>query len=68
MPVIYDLEHVTTYRYRHPVKFGPHRGIFLPSVGYGGRVLNYSLQTNVPSKVRWMMDTLSNNVALIELP
>ena len=68
MPVIYDLEHVTTYRYRHPVKFGQHRGIFLPSVGYGGRVLNYSLQTNVPSKVRWMMDTLSNNVALIELP
>ncbi|MEM9503897.1 MAG: transglutaminase family protein [Cyanobacteria bacterium P01_E01_bin.43] len=68
MPVIYDLEHVTTYRYRHPVKFGQHRGIFLPSVGYGGRVLNYSLQTNVPSKVRWMTDTLSNNVALIELP
>ncbi|MEL6320582.1 MAG: transglutaminase family protein [Cyanobacteria bacterium J06626_14] len=67
MPVIYDLEHVTTYRYRNPVTFGEHRGIFLPSVGYGGRVLKYSLHTNLPSKIRWMMDTLSNNVALIEL-
>ena len=67
MTVIYDLEHVTTYRYHNPVTFGEHRGIFLPSTGYSGRVLSYSLQTNIPSDIRWMMDTLSNNVALIEL-
>ncbi|WP_013334521.1 transglutaminase family protein [Gloeothece verrucosa] len=66
MSVIYDLEHITTYRYRNPVTFGEHRAIFLPSANYGGRILNYSLSTNVPSKIRWMMDTLSNNVALIE--
>lgn len=67
MTVIYDLEHVTTYRYKAPVTFGEHRGIFLPSVGYGGRILSHSLETNVPSKVRWMMDTLSNNIAMIDL-
>ncbi|MGF1522269.1 MAG: transglutaminase domain-containing protein [Leptolyngbyaceae cyanobacterium] len=67
MAVIYDLEHVTTYRYRNPVEFGEHRGIFLPGVGYSGRILSHSLETNVPSGIRWMMDTLSNNVALIEL-
>jgi transglutaminase-like putative cysteine protease len=66
MSVIYDLEHITTYRYRKPVTFGEHRAIFLPSSGYMGRLLKYSLKTNLPSKVRWMMDTLSNNVALIE--
>lgn len=66
MSVIYTLEHVTTYRYRQPVTFGEHRAIFLPSLGYAGRVLKYSLTTNIPSKVRWMMDTLSNNVALLE--
>lgn len=66
MTVIYDLEHVTTYRYQNPVTLGEHRGIFLPGVGYGGRILNYSLETNIPSTIRWMMDTLSNNVALIE--
>lgn len=66
MSVIYDLEHTTTYRYRNPVTFGEHRAIFLPSPGYMGRILSYKLETNIPSKVRWMMDTLSNNVALIE--
>jgi len=66
MTVIYDLEHITTYSYANPVKFGEHRAIFLPSGGYGGRVLAYSIDTNIPSKIRWMMDTLSNNIALIE--
>lgn len=66
MSIIYDLEHITTYRYRNPVTFGEHRAIFLPSLGFGGRILNYSIDTNLPCKVRWMMDTLSNNVALLE--
>lgn len=66
MAVIYDLEHVTTYSYRNLVRFGEHRAIFLPGAGFVGRILNYTLETNIPSKVRWMMDTLSNNVALIE--
>jgi transglutaminase-like putative cysteine protease len=66
MTVIYDLEHITTYNYRNPVKFGEHRAIFLPGSGFVGRILNYALETNIPSKVRWMMDTLSNNVAFIE--
>jgi transglutaminase-like putative cysteine protease len=68
MSVIYDLEHITTYRYKKPVTFGPHTAIFLPSLGVAGRILSHSLETNLPSKVRWKMDTLSNNVALIEFP
>lgn len=67
MSVIYDLEHITTYRYAKPVTFGPHRAIFLPRGSYGGRLLSYSLETNLPSQVRWMMDTLSNNVAVIDI-
>ncbi|NEQ47053.1 MAG: transglutaminase family protein [Leptolyngbya sp. SIOISBB] len=66
MTVIYDLEHVTTYRYRQPVTFGTHRAIFLPSLGYSGRILHYSLETSLPAKVHWMMDTLSNNVAVLQ--
>lgn len=66
MSVIYDLEHVTTYRYQKPVTFGEHRAIFLPSTGFVGRILRYSINTNIAAKVRWMMDTLSNNVALLE--
>lgn len=66
MSVIYDLEHITTYRYTNLVTFGEHRAIFLPSGNHSGRILSYSLETNIPSKVRWIMDTLSNNVAFIE--
>jgi transglutaminase-like putative cysteine protease len=66
MSVIYDLEHITTYRYTKPVTFGEHRAIFLPRGSYGGRLLSYALETNIPSQVRWMMDTLSNNVAVID--
>ena len=66
MTVIYDLEHVTTYRYQKPVTFGEHRAIFLPSLGYSGRILRYSLETNIPAKVHWMTDTLSNNVAVLQ--
>ncbi|MCU0549724.1 MAG: transglutaminase family protein [Leptolyngbya sp. Prado105] len=65
MSVIYDLEHTTTYRYRNFVTFGEHRAIFLPSTGYGGRILSYSLNANIPCETRWMMDTLSNNVTLL---
>ncbi|MBW4553212.1 MAG: transglutaminase family protein [Aphanocapsa sp. GSE-SYN-MK-11-07L] len=66
MTVIYDLEHITTYSYRNFVTFGQHRAIFLPSLGFVGRILSHSVETNIPTQVRWMMDTLSNNVALLE--
>jgi transglutaminase-like putative cysteine protease len=65
MSVIYDLEHTTTYRYRHPVTFGEHRAIFLPNAGFNARILSYALETNLSSQVRWTMDTLSNNLATL---
>lgn len=66
MSVIYDLEHITTYTYKNPVTFGKHRAIFLPSASQVERILNYSIETNIPAKIRWLMDTLSNNVAELE--
>jgi transglutaminase-like putative cysteine protease len=67
MSVIYDLEHITTYSYRQPVTFGEHRAIFLPNASHGERILSYSIDSNLPNKTRWTMDTLSNNVATLEL-
>lgn len=66
MSVVYDLEHTTTYRYRQPVTFGQHQAIFLPSASAHGRVLDYRIATNLSCQVRWQMDTLSNNVALLD--
>lgn len=64
--MFYELMHQTTYRYREPVSFDTHRAIFLPSSAYSGRILSHSLETNIPSRRRWLMDTLSNNVAELE--
>jgi transglutaminase-like putative cysteine protease len=67
MSVIYEVEHITTYRYAKPVTFGTHRAMFLPRGSYSGRLLGYSLEVNVPAAVHWVSDTLSNNVAVIDI-
>lgn len=67
MSVIYEVEHITTYRYAKPVTFDTHRAMFLPRGSYSGRLLGYSVETNLPSTVHWISDTLSNNVAVIDL-
>jgi len=66
MPVVLEVEHITTYSYANPVTFGEHRAVFLPRGNHGGRILSYEVKTSVPSRTRWISDTLSNNVAVIE--
>jgi len=67
MPVLYDVEHVTTYRYAKPVSFGTHRAMFLPRSGPYGRILSHSAAVNLRSRVRWIIDALSNVVTVIEI-
>lgn len=67
MPILYDVEHVTTYKYASPVTFGAHRAMFLPRSGPYGRILTYSATTNLASRVRWIIDALSNVVTVIEI-
>jgi transglutaminase-like putative cysteine protease len=66
MAIVYEIEHITTYKYANPVTLGEHRAMFLPRGSHAGRILSYSVETNVPSKIHWIMDTLSNNVAVME--
>jgi transglutaminase-like putative cysteine protease len=67
MPILYEVEHVTTYSYGAPVTFGAHRAMFLPRSGPYGRILSYSATTNLSSRVRWIIDALSNIVTLIDI-
>ena len=67
MPILYDVEHVTTYRYAKPVSFGAHRAMFLPRSGPYGRILSYSATTSLASRLRWIVDALSNVVTLIDI-
>ncbi len=66
MPVVYEIHHTTTYKYAKPVQLGEHRAMFLPRGSYRGRLLNYSVKTNIPSKTHWISDPLSNNISVIE--
>ena len=66
MAVVYDIEHSTAYTYKKPVTFAQHRALFLPRVGHGGRLYTHSIAANVPTRVRWIRDPLSNSVALID--
>ena len=65
MPVVLEVEHTTTYQYANPVTFGEHRAMFLPRGSYGGRILHYSITSNIASTVHWTSDTRSNNVAVM---
>jgi transglutaminase-like putative cysteine protease len=67
MAILYEVEHVTTYRYAAPVTFGEHRAMFLPRSGPYGRMLSYSATTNLRSRTRWIIDALSNIVTLIDI-
>jgi transglutaminase-like putative cysteine protease len=67
MAVVYDIEHTTTYSYKNPVRFAQHRAMFLPRIGHGGRLYSYSLAVNVPAKIHWIRDALSNSVAVIDI-
>ncbi len=65
MSRILEIEHITTYRYTQPVRFGPHRVMFRPRSGHDLRVLDASIDVNVPSQVDWVSDTQSNSVTLV---
>jgi transglutaminase-like putative cysteine protease len=66
MAVLFEIEHITTYRYASAVTFGRHRAMFLPRPAARGRLINWSATTSIPSTVRWTTDALGNNVTELE--
>ena len=63
----FEIEHVTNYKYANTVTFDTHRAMFLPRPAAQGRLLDWSAKTSLASKIRWVSDSLSNNVTVIEL-
>ena len=65
MPILH-IRHLTTYRYRRPVRFGEHRLMMRPKESYDQRVLGASLVVSPePSSVRHMHDVFGNCVTLV---
>ncbi len=61
---VLNVEHVTVYRYRRPVRFGEHQMMFRPRDSHDLRLLDASLLIDPPARVRWMHDVFSNSVAV----
>ena len=66
MAILFEIEHVTNYKYANPVTFDTHRAMFLPRLAAQGRLLDWSAKTSLASKIRWVSDSLSNNVTVME--
>ena len=63
---VLSVRHVTTYRYKRPVRFGEHRMLLRPRDSYDQRLLRSSLHvTPRPSELRWIHDVFGNCVTIV---
>src|SRR6204780_5116363 len=61
------VRHVTTYRYRVPVRLGEHRMMFRPRASHDLKLLKTSLSILPnPSRLRWLHDVFDNSIAIAE--
>jgi transglutaminase-like putative cysteine protease len=58
------VRHVTRYRYRRPVGFGPHRLMFRPRDSHDLRLVSTSLKITPNAAVRWLHDVFGNSIAI----
>ncbi len=61
-----SVRHVTRYRYRQPVGFGPHRLMFRPRDSHDLRLVSTSLVIRPEASIRWLHDVFSNSIAIAE--
>jgi len=61
------VRHVTTYRYREPVRLGKHRMMFRPRASHDLKLLRTSLSILPnPTRLRWLHDVFDNSIAIAE--
>ncbi|MEL7488527.1 MAG: transglutaminase family protein [Pseudomonadota bacterium] len=61
-----EVRHVTAYRYREPVEFGVHRGMFRPHDSHDLRLLGIEIAASPHATQRWLHDAFSNSITLFE--
>ena len=61
------VRHVTTYRYKRPVRLGEHRLMFRPRDSFDQRLLHSHLAiVPQPSRLRWIHDVFGNCVTMFD--
>ena len=58
-----SIHHKTTYRYRSPVAFGPHRLMLRPRESRELRLTGFELTVTPQASVNWAHDVWGNAVA-----
>jgi transglutaminase-like putative cysteine protease len=58
-----NIRHRTTYRYREPVRLGPHRFMLRPREGHDLRLLSGKLDVTPAATLSWTNDIFGNAVA-----
>lgn len=57
------VQHRTRYRYREPMRFGPHRLMLRPRESRNLQLLQHDLVCSPPATTTWSHDVLNNSVA-----
>lgn len=60
-----SIRHRTTYRYREPVRLGPHRLMLRPRESHDLRLLSSTLELTPAASVSWTNDVFGNAVATV---
>ncbi|MEL6213095.1 MAG: transglutaminase family protein [Pseudomonadota bacterium] len=60
-----EVRHDTIYRYREPVAFGEHRGMFRPHDSHDLRLLNIRVDASPTATQRWLHDVFSNSITMM---
>ncbi len=60
------LRHLTEYRYRKPVRFGPHRVLVRPREGHDLRIVGGRFEIEPTPEIRFLRDVYGNSLALLE--
>lgn len=58
-----DIQHVTTYRYRHEVVLGSHRLMLLPRASHDVRLMTTELSCRPAANLSWTYDVFGNSIA-----
>jgi transglutaminase-like putative cysteine protease len=60
-----QISHRTTYFYRTPVLFGPHRALVRPREGHDVHIESSRLEIEPAADVRWLRDIYGNSIAVM---
>lgn len=61
-----QVRHVTRYRYRTPVRFGPHHAMFRPHESNDLRLTAFEISAAPTASQRWVHDVFSNSKTILD--